>query len=189
MKKVVSLLLIAVMLISCVFTSCGDTNNTTSREKTGEEKLCEYVMQKGENNNGTHTVTQPYENGYFSITCTADKKLTFHSLTENENGNFYAELIFVNGSATHDVVFKYEALGYSCVANGMIKTNAVTSDVCEIFEVTYTNDFPEDFTPSMDQVVDRMFSPTVKLMLSQLSLTLAKDTDTTMSELGYGNWE
>ena len=189
MKKVIALILIAVMLVFSVFTSCGNTNNTVSRQKTGEEKLCEFVMQKGENKDGTHTATQLYENGYFSISCSANKKLTFHSFTENENGNFYADLIFVDGSATHDVVFKYEAQGYSCVANGIIKTNAVTSDVCEIFEVTYTHNFPQDFTPSMDQVVDVMFSPTVKLMLSQLNLTLEKDTDISMQELGYGNWQ
>ncbi len=189
MKKVIALILIATMLVSLVFTSCGDTNNTTSCQKTGKERLCEHILTTCENVDDTHIKTQFYEDGYFSITCTKDEKLVFYSCKESEYGNFYAELDYVENSETLNVKFEYEVQEYLCTATGVIYSNVVTSDVCEIMNVTFTHNLPEGSTPTAEEIVNTMFSPTVKLMLSQLNLTLGKDTDVSMQELGFSNWK
>lgn len=157
-------------------------------EKSAKQKLCEYIKENGANYQGTYKTIELSEDGYFSMSCTPQDELVFLWNHEYNNQTTYIKLNFYEASVTQTVTYQYELSGYTCVATGTIYTNLISPEECQVYGVSYRDDFPSSVSSQLDALIDSTFPLSVKSMLMQLNLVLLKYTDVTMSDLGFTNW-
>ena len=183
MKKIVSLLVILGVLLS--FCSCSDIQDN---DKTPKEKLCDYVLTNGANYQGVYTVIELDGNNSFAISCNQENELIFTYSSEHNGQETFVAMKYFENSVTQTVTYEYEIKEYICEARGTIYTNNVSTDNCQVFAVSYNDNFPYTMSDKVEELVDETFGLSVACLFSQINLYLTKYTDIKMSDLGFTNW-
>ena len=206
MKRAIAILMATIMLFSLV--ACG--NNTTEsskpsaeapteatntkpavQEKSAYEKVKEYLKTKGANYQGVYTIMHLGTTDY-TISLYPDGYIYFYCSHEDENNSereTSASLKLYEGSVTQPVTFEYMQQGYKIEAKGTISTAMFSDDFTTVVGVTYKEDFPSSVsTAQIEQIVDGLFGPQVKLMLTGVESILIKNVGVSLKDLGFTSW-
>ena len=207
MKRIVALLMVTIMLFSLA--ACDNNTATESseepskasteasttkpavQEKTAYEKVKEYLKTKGANYQGVYTVMHLGTTDY-TISLYPDGYIYFYCSHEDENNSereTSASMKLYEGSVTQPVTFEYVQEGYKIEAKGTISTALFSDDFTTVVGITYTENFPSSVsTAQIEEVVDGLFGPQVKLMLVGVESILIKNVGVSLKDLGFDSW-
>lgn len=160
-------------------------------KKTAKEKLCEYILEKGANYQGTYKIIYLDTDGDSSTTIsyTEQGDIVFSYYIEAQSGSTgFVTLKLYDGSVTQTVEYQYELSGYTCTATGTLYTNIVSNDNCSLSGVTYRENFPSSVKQSTIENIVKTSDTATKAMLSSVDFMLAKYVGIRLKDLGFTNW-
>ncbi len=201
MTRIIAVIIVFMLVLS--LTACENTEKSRHKdddendknplsviiEKTGVQKLTEYLLENGANYQGIYQIIEMGTNNCTVISCAQDNTISFYYSHDSSGKETSVSLDLYEGSVTQTVSFTYEELGYTITANGTIGTTLVNVDDCSVVGITYRDNCPSYVTDeSIEAVVNGFFPTATKAMLASVNAMLAEYVGIELKDLGFTNW-
>lgn len=188
--------------------NCGESfdNDSTEKEETesqksAEEILREYILENGENYQGTYKITETSEYINEEIEVTGTYYTTI-SCTEYSDISFFYETKYSGSvSQTESVTLNFyegsviQSLEYSCAkpeydyylnATGTLETASVGLYECQVTGITYTENCP-NYMENTVEYIEYEFSNQTRMMLNSINTMLSEKVNINLTDLGFTN--